>query len=368
MDNRRSFFRDIDYKLLLNIFVLCAFGLVVLRSATLSLDGRSRIMTAQFIATALGFFMMIFLMIVDYRHWKVIYKIIYLLSIGLLILTILIGTGPSGTGVRSWIYIGNIGFQPSEFVKIAYIICMAAMLEDVGEDLNKPKTLIKVLIFTFLPIGLILLQPDAGTAIVYMFIAIFMLFIAGISWKYILIAVGFFLVMAPILWFQLEEYQHDRFFDFFDPMSDPLGSGYQYINGKIAIGSGRIFGKGLYQGTQTQFNFIPEKQNDFIFPVVVEELGFFGGMILILLYLGMLFRMYKISKNSVDFYGSFMVMGIAAMFLFHIWENIGMTLGLMPITGIPLPFFSSGGTFQLTSLIMIGLVLSVAAHKHIKYF
>lgn len=364
---RRNLIRDVDYKLLLNIFVLCAFGLVVLKSAALSLDNTSRIMRAQHVATGLGFFMMFFLMIVDYRHWKVVYKLIYLVSILLLVFTLIKGIGPGG--VRSWIVIGNrFSFQPSEFVKIAYIICMAAMLEDVGDDLNKPLVLVRVLVFTFLPIVLILLQPDTGTAIVYMFIAAIMLFIAGISWKYIFIAIGVFILLVPIIWLRLINYQQDRFFDFLNPMNDPLGSGYQYLHGQIAIGSGKFFGKGLYQGTQNMFNFIPEKQNDFIFPVLVEELGFVGGMALILLYLFMLFRMYNISKESVDRYGAYMVMGIAGMFLFHIWENIGMTLGVMPITGIPLPFFSSGGTFQLTSLILIGLVLSVAAHRHIKYF
>lgn len=368
MSKRRDIIRDIDYRLLIAVVVACVFGLIILNSASMSLGTGSSIMFSQKAATILGFVALAFLTAIDYRNWKILYKLIYIVSIALLVYTLIFGFGPRETDIKSWVSIGGFSFQPSEFVKVAFIICFAAYLEEVGEELNNPITLIKVLAFGFFPIGLILLQPDMGTALVYIFIMIFMLFIAGIHWKYIAIALGVFLVLAPIIWLTLEDYQRNRIFDFLDPYSNPTGTNYQYIQGEIAIGSGKFFGKGLYQGTQNQFNFIPEKQNDFIFPVLAEELGFVGGFALLVLYLFMLLRMYKISKFSVDNFGSYMVIGVAAMFLFHIWENIGMTLGVMPITGIPLPFFSQGGTFQLTNLAMIGLILSVAAHRHIKYF
>lgn len=369
MSKRRDIIKDIDYRLLIAVVVACGFGLVILNSASMSLRTGASIMRSQKIATILGFVSLLILTTIDYRNWKIVYKLIYLVSVALLIYTLIAGFGPGmSRDIRSWVSIAGFSFQPSEFVKIAFIICFAAYLEEVGEELNKPLVLVRVLAFGFFPIALILLQPDMGTALVYIFIMVMMLFIAGIHWKYIAIAVGAFLIMLPIIWLTLEDYQKNRIFDFLDPYANPTGTTYQYIQGEIAIGSGKLLGKGLYQGTQNQFNFIPEKQNDFIFPVLAEELGFVGGFALLLIYLFILIRMYKISKNSVDHFGAYMVMGISAMFLFHIWENIGMTLGVMPITGIPLPFFSQGGTFQLTNLTMIGLILSVAAHRHIKYF
>lgn len=367
MNKRSGILGDIDYKLFVIVAILCAFGLTVLNSASQSLKTGPGIMRSQKIATILGFIVLVVLTLIDYRNWKILYKLIYLASVAILVYTLLFGFGPAGTNIKSWVKIG-FSFQPSEFVKVAFIICFGAYLEEVGDELNNPVTLVRVLAFGFLPIALILLQPDMGTALVYIFIMVMMLFIAGIHWKYIAIAVGVFLISLPIIWLSLKDYQKNRIFDFLNPYENPTGSTYQYIQGEIAIGSGQFLGKGLYQGTQNQFNFIPAKENDFIFPVLVEELGFVGGFSLLVLYLLMIFRMSKISRRSVDKFGAYMTIGIAALFLFHIWENIGMTLGVMPITGIPLPFFSQGGSFQLTNLAMVGLVLSVAAHRHIKYF
>ena len=226
-----------------------------------------------------------------------------------------------------------------------------------------PFTLIRVLIFAFLPVGLILLQPDAGTAMVFIFFIAAMLFIAGVKWKYIGMALLTGLASLPLIWIKLDKYQKNRILNFLDPERDALNSNYQAIQGKIAIGSGKILGRGLFGGTYTQYNYIPAKQTDFIFAVLVEELGFIGGMGLIFLYLIMIQRFIKIARNSEDLFGSLMCVGIAAMYLFHIWENIGMTIGLMPITGIPLPFMSYGGTYQLTNLVCIGIVLSVGLYR-----
>lgn len=190
-----------------------------------------------------------------------------------------------------------------------------------------------------------------------------MLFVAGVELRYFFYALAFGLVSLPFIWMNLGEYQKNRIFDFINPERDLMGSSYQVMQGRIAIGSGKVFGRGLFEGVQTQLNFIPEKHTDFIFAVIVEELGFLGGLGLIMAYLILLCRFVKISRNSKDLFGSLMVIGFAAMFLFHIWENIGMTIGLMPMTGIPLPFMSYGGTYQLMNLICIGLVLSVGINK-----
>ena len=364
---RLTMLRDLDIVLFISIIIISIFGFVVLKSATLSMKASASIMKAQAAATILGFVGLIILTLIEYRFWKHFYIPIYIACIVLLGATLVLGAG-ADIGSKSWLSIGPITFQPAEFVKVGLIISLAAYIEIHHENINQPLVLLKVLVFAFLPVVLILLQPDAGTAMVYIFFILFMLFASGISWKYIISAVVAGLASLPVLWVFLSPYQKNRILDFINPAENVTGSSYQFNEGRIAIGSGKFSGKGLFQGTQTQYNFIPAKQTDFIFPVLVEELGFLGGMALIGLYGLILFRMYKVSTESADVFGSLMVIGFAAMFLFHIWENIGMTLGLMPITGIPLPFFSAGGTFQLINLAILGLVLSVSLHKSQRYY
>ena len=172
-------------------------------------------------------------------------------------------------------------------------------------------------------------------------------------------AIGLGILSIPALWFSMNQYQKNRIYDFLDPNRDAMGSGRQVIQGKIALGSGKLFGRGLFKGTQNMYKYVPEKHTDSIFAIVGEETGFFGGAIMIFLYYCMLSRMINIAKNSDNVFGSAMVSGFLGMFLFHIVQNIGMILGILPVTGIPLPFISYAGTFQLTSLACIGLVLSV---------
>lgn len=190
-----------------------------------------------------------------------------------------------------------------------------------------------------------------------------MLFAAGLDLRYFFAALALGIVSLPVFYASLDEFQKNRILNFLDPMRDIGDTGYQANQGRIAIGSGQFSGRGYLQGVQTQYNFIPTKETDYIFAVLVEELGMLGGFALIILYTVMLYRIVRISIESKDLFGRVLCIGIAAMFLFHIFENIGMTIGLMPITGIPLPFFSYGGTFQLSNLICIGLVLSCAIQK-----
>lgn len=359
---RKKSFKKFDFLLFISVIMLCIFGLVILKSATLSYE-TTRFVKTQTVATVIGFLAILVFILVDYQFLGKMYIPIYVVCILLLSAVLLVGVGDAQWGARSWLYIGSFGFQPAEFVKIGLIISLAKFIDINKETINIPFTLIKVLAFAFFPVVLILLQPDAGTAMVFIFFIAAMLFIAGVKWKYIGSALVLGLMSLPILWFRLEDFQKNRVFNFLNPERDTSDTGYQAMQGKIAIGSGKVFGRGLFEGTQTQYNYIPAKQTDFIFAVLVEELGFFGGASLIFLYFIMIQRFIKIGKNSSDLFGSLMCVGIAAMFLFHIWENIGMTIGLMPITGIPLPFLSYGGTFQLANLICIGIVLSVGLHR-----
>lgn len=357
--NKKPRFR-IDIILVLTILALLAFGTIMVYSTTLSFAKpvQNSLMKTHFLSLALGILVMFVLMLIDYNIWGKLYLFIYAGCILLLIATLLFGK--SVHDAKSWIQIGSkFSFQPSEFVKVGLIISLAKYIENNIDKLNNPFVLLKILAFAFLPVLLILLQPDFGTAIVYVFFIFIILFSQGISLRYVMYAIGLGVLSIPALWFSMNQYQKNRIYDFLDPNRDAMGSGRQVIQGKIALGSGKLFGRGLFKGTQNMYKYVPEKHTDSIFAIVGEETGFFGGAIMILLYYCMLSRMINIAKNSDNVFGSAMVSGFLGMFLFHIVQNIGMILGILPVTGIPLPFISYAGTFQLTSLACIGLVLSV---------
>ena len=350
----------IDLFILISLVLIILIGLVNLYSATISL--KRNFMFSQIIATLLGFIIMFILIAVNIQFLKRLYLPIYIISIVLLILVLIIGTGDS-VGARSWIRLGPISFQPSEFVKLGMIICLATVIEKNSSKLKEPKTLIKVLIFAFIPVGLVLMQPDFCTAFFFFFFFGSMLFVAGISLRLVVYTLITAIASLPVFYYNLSPYQKNRILNFLNPERDISNTGYQAVQGKIAAGSGKFIGRGLFKGPQNQFNFIPEKQTDYIFPVFVEEMGFVGGTILIGIYTTMLFRFLKLSKKTTNKFNQMLIIGIFAMFLAHIFENIGMTIGLMPITGIPLPFLSYGGTFQIVNLIAMGIVLSISCEK-----
>lgn len=350
----------IDFIILISLLIIISIGLVNLYSATLSF--KRNFMLPQIIATVLGFIMMFVLIILDIKIFKKLYIPIYIFSNLLLILVLIIGTGDS-MGARSWIKLGPISFQPSEIVKLGMIICLATVLEKYQKRINEPKVLIGILIFAFLPVALILKEPDWGTGFVFACIILAMLFVAGINLKLIVYTMFAAIFSLPFFYMSLSEFRKNRILNFLYPERDISNTGYQAVQGKIAAGSGKFLGRGLFKGPQNQFNFIPEKQTDYIFPVFVEEMGFVGGTTLIILYSVILYRFIKLSKKVTSVFNQLMIIGIAAMFLAHIFENIGMTIGLMPITGIPLPFLSYGGTFQLINLISIGIILSISCEK-----
>lgn len=357
--NKKNF-KNIDLPLIISLAGLLIFGLIVLYSASLSLP--ANIMVYQGLATLVGLVAMVIVIYLDYDFIKSLYKCLYLGSIFLMILLILFGVGADEWGADIWLTIGPISFQPSEFVKIGLIIFIAVLLEENYYNINKPLTLLKVLVLSMIPITFIVYE-DFGSAAVLVFVLALMLFSAGLSWRYIAAAFLGLLITGPIAYQFFDEYQKDRIKDFLNPTRDVAGTGFQAMQGRIAVGSGKLFGRGLFQGMQTQNDYIPEKQTDYIFAVLAEEWGFLGVLVVLILYGILLYRMLRISEKAKDKYGSFLTVGIAAMLLIHIFENIGMTLGIMPVTGIPLPFMSHGGTFQLINLIAIGLVLQTNVEK-----
>lgn len=353
-----SFFGKFDTLLCFCVFSAIIIGFLAIISATKSL-GSFRYIIVQGGSVLIGTAIIIVGMYINLTSANRIAPFLIGFNVLILILVLIIGQGDE-VGTRGWIRFGFIGIQPAEIVKVTFIFVFAWHINCVKEKINEPKTLLLLLLHAGANIFLILLQPDYGTAMVFVTITVIMLFIAKISWKYILGAIGAFAVFAPIFWFFiLKDYQKDRFFAFLNPEADPLGAGYHVSQSKIAIGSGKIWGNGLFSGIQTQLGHLPEKQTDFVFAVIGEEMGFVGCIIVFAILITIILKCFKIASNCENLQNQLICSGVGAMFLFHTFENIGMCIGLTPVTGIPLPFLSYGGSSMLTSLIAMMLVLNI---------
>lgn len=363
-----DFFKQFDYPLFAAVILMSLFGVAALRSA-LGEQGVSSVWLKQVICLCIGIVAAIVISAIDYKDFRTMGIIVYLGSIALLILVLLIGEKKYGS--QSWLRVPVIGeFQPSEPAKVAYALIVPLFFERLKEGKDVGKNVVKLLIYSMLPIGLVLLQPDVGTAMVFVFSLIVMLFVYGIPYKYFLIAAGCMAVAAPLLWFfvlPMDRFDHirDRILTFIYPETDLLGTGLQVYRSKMAVGSGQLFGKGIFNSLQNPNSsiYVPEKETDFIFSVIGEETGFVGSIIFIVIVFFFLFRCIYISMNARDLYGSYMVICITAMFGFHFIENIGMCIGVMPVTGIPLPFVSQGNSSLISNYLNIGIVLSVSMRR-----
>ena len=337
-------------------------GIIAIFSATYSLGSYSKIIV-QACSFLIGIILMIVISRIDYRIFEYITVPIYIVCILLLVAVLVFGS-TGNWGARSWIRFGPIGIQPSEICKIGFSITFAHHLSVVKKKINKPSTVLFLILHLLVLLALIMMQPDAGSAMVFCFMFALMIFTAGLSLKYIIPTILALCASAPFIYiFLLSEYQKHRIQVFFNPEMDKLGSGYNVIQSKIAVGSGQIFGKGYLKGTQNQLGILPTKHTDFIFSVISEEFGFIGAILVVLILFLIIARCIRISQNSKDNFGKYTCIGIAAMLIFHTFENVGMCIGLMPVTGIPLPFISYGGTSLLTNMIAIGIVLSVSRHS-----
>ena len=347
-----------DIKLITAVILAALYGLLLIVSALRTSPSATSVII-QSIGIVAGIGLMMWIAYMDYQMILCLNKIIFALYCALLVLVLLIGHGES-VGTVGWIAIGPVNIQPSEFAKIGFIITFASHISAVQENINSPKNLLLLILHLCVPLTLILMQPDYGTAMVFIFIALVMLFYAGVRLKYFIIAGGTFAALIPLIWsFVLDEFQKNRIRVFFSPEMDPSGIGYNVMQSKIAVGAGEFSGRGLFEGTQIQMDYLPGKHTDFIFAVAGEELGFIGCILVILLLGFIICRIMKNANTVKSASGGLVCMGVAAMFLFQAFENIGMTIGIMPVTGIPLPFFSYGGSSILTSFIAIGLVLSI---------
>lgn len=362
-------YSNLDWIIIILTLVSTIFGIVAISSAVNTMSGGTKFIIIQSVAAIIGIVAMVIFAAVDYEDLGELSKIIYGICIASLILVLILGTGLESTGSKSWIRFGPIGIQPSEFVKIGFIITFSMHVSEYSDEINKPANILKLVIHAAILIFLILLQPDYGTAIVFICIMAGILFAAGISWKYIAGAMGVAATALPIIWFFfLNDARKNRILVFLNPESDPSGAGYHVLQSMLTIGSGQIFGKGLFHGTQTQLGYLPVKHTDFIFGVIGEELGIIGCLMVIGLLFGLIFKILYNSRNAKNDFGSYICIGVAFMLIAHVFENIGMCIGLMPVTGIPLPFFSYGGSSLLTNFMAIGLILSVYMRRKVINF
>ncbi len=367
---KRFFSEDgCDVRLLGAVIVASIFGIVMINSAVHELSGADRYIIVQSAAFILGLVAAIILAFVDYSMLYSLRHVAMGVGLGLLVLVLILGFGREDTGTQGWISLGFVNLQPAEIAKVCFLVTLAAHISKIREDINSLRNIGLLLLHTAVPVVLVLLQPDTGTALVFIFMFAVMMFFAGISVKYIIAAFALGGVGAAGAWFfYLNDIQKARFFSFLDPESDPLGTGYHIIQSKIAVGSGQLFGTGYMQGTQTQMGYLPEKQTDFIFSVICEELGFMGAIAVISLLFFIICRVFINAQRAKDTFGEMLCAGCGAMLILHTIENIGMCINLFPITGIPLPFFSYGGSNMITSMVSIGIVCSVSMHRKTNSF
>ena len=424
-----------DYLLILVVLILVAFGVLFIYSSSINSEGVSvtNEYIKQIIWASIGFGIMIFVTLYDYRKTESFTQYLYIFLIVLLIYTRIFGRYVNGA--KSWIGIGEFGVQPSEFGKIFFILFLARFLDE-SKKMNQFKRFVYAIGVLIVPMGLILIQPDLGTASVYIPIFLTMCFIAGIPIKYILYVLAFgiltvFFTVIPvwnmeiaekplvfisvltnlklrallissvllitllgyvvrryfhgpkyIYWITLvfsviclslifsmalgkflKDYQIKRLIIFMNPNKDRLGAGWNIIQSKVAIGAGGMTGQGYLQGTQSHYRFLPQQSTDFIFSILSEELGFIGGVFVFSMYFVILIKILYIIRKCINRYGSYICAGIFGMFSFHFFVNVGMVMGIMPITGIPLLFLSYGGSSLLTAMTCIGLVMNINCRK-----
>ncbi|MBF7096510.1 rod shape-determining protein RodA [Alkalibacter mobilis] len=365
-----KYLKKLDFFLLFIVVVLFAIGLFAINVATNTenfLAGESSsFIFRQLLAFGLGIAGMIMITMLDYKTLGQYWIHVYVISIIVLLLVYVPGLGIVNKGTRGWIDLGVMEFQTSEIAKLGFIISFAKLLDIRKNKLDKLSDVLLLVGFILVPVLFVFIQPDLGQSIVFLFTAAGMLFIAGLNMKYYYSLIGVFIIGFPIFWnYFMQDFQKNRIITVFNPASDPLGEGYHALQSMITVGSGGLFGKGVAaENTMTKLNYLPAQWTDFIFSVISETAGFIGASLVVLLLFTFLFRLLKDAKTARDEFGTLIISGVCFMFMFQIFENVGMTMGIMPITGITLPFLSYGGSSLMTNLLAVGMVLNVNMRRH----
>jgi rod shape determining protein RodA len=355
--------RDTDLPLLVIVLLICAVGVLQIYSATLD-TGFHSAWWKQIFYVAGGLVLMWVVLAVDYHSLLHYVPMLYVASVVMLLVTALVGAQIFGS--KRWIPLpGGIHLQVSEFVKLVIILLVARYLTDLKTEELEIWEMAKLAALVALPAVLVLMQPDLGTALTYFAVMVTGAFLAGLRWKYVAAIAVVAVLVLPVGYHFLKDYQKARLVSFMDPERDPRGTGYQLIQSQIAVGNGGMFGKGVTKGTQTQLRFLPVPHTDFIFSAFAEEHGFVGVVVVLSLYFVMIMRIVQNAQTAPDRSGMYVCMGLAGLLLFHMLVNVGMVVGRMPVTGIPLPFMSAGGSSIWSNFMALGLVNNVRLRRFV---
>lgn len=360
----RRLLQNFDWVLLLLLFLITIVSLVNLYSATYPIRdaGGHQIFIKQIYFFIMGYGVLLLMTTFDYHILERFAYPIYLLSLGLLVTVLIVGKVFSGS--QRWLSFGGIAFQPSEFSKMAIVIILSKFFTSQGEYTEyRLRDLWQPFILLAIPFMLILKEPDLGTALMLIIITASIIMFMKIKWKSLAILFSISITSIPFLWPTLSEYQKKRILTFLRPDTDPLGAGYHIIQSKIAVGSGLLWGKGYLKGTQTKLHFLPEQHSDFAFSVLAEEWGFAGSFLLLALYLFLILWCLNIAKNSKDMFGSVLAVGIISIVFWQVVINVSMTIGLLPVVGIPLVLFSSGGSSIISTMLGMGLLMNISMRR-----
>ena len=365
---RKKELKNVDWVVLIIVVILSIIGLVALFSATQNTQYDD--FKKQIIWLGVSLIIMFIFILVDY---EVLVRLSPIFYGGFILLLIAVLFTEPINGASSWFNIGGFSLQPGEFAKIFVILFLTLIITKMqvnGKyEINKPLKLLLILVAVGVPVLLIIKQPDYGTALAFILATALMLFAAGIDKKYIIAVILLIAISIPVLYnFVLPEHAKKRIDIFLNPESDPRGAGYNIIQSKLAIGAGGLTGMGLLKGNQTQLGFLYPKTTDFIYAVIGEEMGFIIAGAIIILYVVLITKIIYIAKTAKDSKGTLIATGIAGIFIFHVIENIGMVMGLLPITGVPLPFISYGGSSMITNYIMIGIILNISGKRQKSIF
>ncbi|MHB9034361.1 MAG: rod shape-determining protein RodA [Anaerolineae bacterium] len=362
--HKAAMWRRFDLVLLLLVVILVGLGIVMIYSAyeySIPKEGRSwldNLVIRQLIFAVIGFILFFGVLLVDYRHILSLSPFLY---IGvLLVLATTTIFGHTSFGAQSWLQIQNQSLQPSELAKVLVILVVANVLGVDEHSLERMTPLLLSIVVVFPPVVLIYLQPDFGTALILLASWVVMMFLAGVRWRHLAVLAGIGAIGVPVLWFRLADYQRNRIISFLYPSQASAGDSYNIRQALISIGSGGWWGKGLLQGTQSQLYFLRVRHTDFIFSVWAEEMGFIGAMVLIALIGLLIWRIIRVAVNARDSKGRLIAIGIAAMIFIQAFINIGMNTNLLPVTGLPLPLISYGGSSLVATLFALGIVENIA--------
>ncbi len=357
------FLKNFDWLLFGVTILLVVIGLLVIYSTSFKAavhlapaDVRNQVVFA-----AIGLLALIGVAQIDYRVWSKTTTWMYFAALSLLLIVRF--AGKTVLGGQRWINLGFFQLQPSELVKLVLIIVLAKFFSEHYDRMDRPRYLFQSMVFMLIPAALVMSQPDLGTAMVLTFIWLAMVLSTKVQKKYLAAIFVLGAISLPIVIGFLKPYQKARLVTFFNPTANPLGSGYNVVQSTIAVGSGQWFGRGLAAGSQSQLNFLPSQHTDFIFAVLAEKLGFVGALLLLFLFAALLLRGLVIAWRARDRFGMFLAIGIVAMLLFHMFINVGMNIGIMPVTGIPLPFVSYGGTSLIIGMAAVGILESIAVRR-----